>query len=342
MNPGETRRYRINAANSNGAGAWSRVVSATTLPEPPDAPFLQATADGRTAIDLSWDVFDDNGAAITGYRIERSASGFGEKWKLLAASHRRNSYRDTGLAGGSTWSYRVSAINSAGTGHFSNAASATTDGTPPGPPGAPLYLRAEPGANSVTLHWDPPADDGGAAITGYRYDWEGPSRLWDSFGTEVTGTSATIRGLPAGTHRFSVRAVNAAGVAGAWTRAINATPRNSDSPGVLVSPTRLSVREGGSSTFRVSLAERPTHPVEVIIHWEADDDDDLLRRMPDENGKIIEPESWSTGVTITVHAAEDADSENGVALLELWTISEDPRFFDVWAAGVKLTEVDND
>ena len=342
LNPGETRRYRVNAANRNGAGAWSRVVSATTLPEPPNAPFLQLTADGETTINLSWNVPDDNGAAITGYRIERSASGYDEQWKVLAASHRRNSYSDTGLAGGSTWHYRVSAINRAGTGHLSNMTSATTDGTPPGPPGVPLYLRAEPGANSVTLHWDPPADDGGAAITGYRYHQAGPGRLWDGVGTEVTGTSVTIRDLPAGTNQFWVQAVNAAGLVGVWTREIYATPRNSDSPGVLVSPTQLRVREGGSSTFRVSLAERPTHPVEIIILWDREDDNDLVRRMPDENGKIIEPESWRTGVTITVHAAEDADSENGVALLDLWTASDDPRFFNVWAAGVKLTEVDND
>ncbi len=95
----------------------------------PGAPTnLTATASGQTRIDLSWSAPADNGgAAITGYRIEVSTDG--SSWGNLVANTTSSatSYSHTGLTAGSARHYRVSAINSAGTGPASNAAIATTD-----------------------------------------------------------------------------------------------------------------------------------------------------------------------------------------------------------------------
>ena len=95
----------------------------------PEAPRgLTATADGQTRIDLSWTAPSDNGgAAITGYRIEVSEDG--SNWSDLVANTRSTSasYSHTGLTAGSARHYRVSAINSAGTGPASNVDNATTD-----------------------------------------------------------------------------------------------------------------------------------------------------------------------------------------------------------------------
>ena len=94
---------------------------------------LSATADGQTEIDLSWTAPSDNGGAdITGYRIEVSTNR--SSWSDLVANtgSTTTSYSHTGLTAGSTRHYRVSAINSAGTGPASNTDSATTDaGTAP-------------------------------------------------------------------------------------------------------------------------------------------------------------------------------------------------------------------
>ena len=102
--------------------------------QPPGAPTgLTATANGQTRIDLSWRAPANNGgAAITGYRVEVSTDG--SSWSNLAANTNSAaaSYSDTGLTAGSARRYRVSAINSAGTGPASNAASATTDSAPGG------------------------------------------------------------------------------------------------------------------------------------------------------------------------------------------------------------------
>ena len=90
---------------------------------------LTAAPNGQTQIDLSWTApSSDGGSEITGYRIEVSTNG--SDWSDLVAdtdTTATNNYSHTGLTAGSTRHYRVSAINSSGTGSASNVADATTD-----------------------------------------------------------------------------------------------------------------------------------------------------------------------------------------------------------------------
>ena len=113
------------------------VVAAEAADKPVAPTGLSATANGQTEIDLSWSVpSDDGGANITGYKIEVSTSG--STWSNLVANTNSTatSYSHTGLTAGSTRHYRISAINSAGTGPASNVDNATTDlAAPPAPDG---------------------------------------------------------------------------------------------------------------------------------------------------------------------------------------------------------------
>ena len=88
---------------------------------------LTAAGNGQTRIYLSWSApASDGGAAITGYRIEVSENG--STWIDLVANTRNAAtrYSHTGLTAGSTRHYRVSAINSAGTGLASNITTGPT------------------------------------------------------------------------------------------------------------------------------------------------------------------------------------------------------------------------
>lgn len=129
LEPATTRHYRVSAINSVGVGEPSSVASATTDATVPDAPTnLVATAAEATQIDLTWTApAYDGGDAISGYRIEASLDGVA--WADLVADTRSaaTSHSHTGLQAGSTRFYRVSAINSAGTGMPSNVATASTD-----------------------------------------------------------------------------------------------------------------------------------------------------------------------------------------------------------------------
>ena len=115
---------------------------------------LAASAGGPTHINLDWSAPDANGAAVSGYKIEVSPDGSSD-WSELVANTGTTaiSYSHTGLAPGTTRHYRVSAINSVGTGPASNVDNATT----PFPMlsvsfGAATYTATEGGTDaSVTV-----------------------------------------------------------------------------------------------------------------------------------------------------------------------------------------------
>ena len=101
------------------------VTRAATVPGAPTG--LSATANGSTQIDLSWTApSSDGGASISGYKIEVSSDS-GTSWTDLVANNTTTTYSHTGLSPSTTRHYRVSAINSVGTGAASNVDDATTD-----------------------------------------------------------------------------------------------------------------------------------------------------------------------------------------------------------------------
>ena len=106
------------------------VVSAVaTVPGAPRS--LSATASGTTTINLVWNApASDGGLPITGYKIEVSSDS-GSNWtdRVANTTGTNTSYAHTGLAGGDTRHYRVSAINNTGTGPTSNIDGATTPTT---------------------------------------------------------------------------------------------------------------------------------------------------------------------------------------------------------------------
>ena len=227
LSPGTTRYYRVKAINTEGASEGSNVVTETTpttdgAPSPPQ--HLSARDNGKTQIDLSWTVPGYTGdSPVTGCKIEVSTDG-GNNWGDLEAytEDTDTTYEHTGLSPSTTRHYRVSAINSVGTGLVSEVVSATT--TPRDTPNVPNNLRAVPGNGRVTLMWDAPDDDGGSPIRGYdfRLGYPNPNsgptfEHWSPLLRhieDIEGTSyqRTIPGLHNGNrYIFEVRAYNGNG-----------------------------------------------------------------------------------------------------------------------------------
>ncbi|MDE2795966.1 MAG: fibronectin type III domain-containing protein [Gemmatimonadota bacterium] len=217
LEPNSTWYYRVRAANDEGNGPWSSTVSATTEEDTtltaPSAPRNLEAEAGTERITLDWDRPDDDGGSdITGYRIERSEDG--EDWEIIVSDTESTStrYRDYDIGPGMEYHYRVKAINEIGRGPWSNVARTTTDADVPA---APMNLMADPeGSHEIELDWDPPENDGGSEITGYRIEYSDDGQTWDDLerNTGSTSTSYEHRGITAGTrYYYRVRAINDVG-----------------------------------------------------------------------------------------------------------------------------------
>ncbi len=258
LTPGTTYHYRVSAINSAGTGNPSNIDHATTAVTvtQPDAPTgLSATASGRTAINLSWTApSNDGGAAITGYQIELSTDA-GSNWSDLEANTGTTSttYTHTGLLPATTYHYRISAINSVGTGNPSNIDHATTDAA--SAPDAPTGLTATAsGRTAINLSWTAPSDDGGGAITGYQIELSTDAGTnWSDLvaNTGTTSTTYTHTGLlPGTTYHYRISAINSAGT-GNPSNIDNAT---TDAASVPDAPTGLAATASGQTSIVLSWA----------------------------------------------------------------------------------------
>ena len=124
---------QVRAVNAAGASAWSATVTGTTTSAVvPGAPtgLTAAVAAGKAQAVLSWIApTDTGGAPITGYKIEASDDGNNPWTEVYTTTGDATGYTDEGADSngpmfevGTTRHYRVSAINSVGTGPPSNVA----------------------------------------------------------------------------------------------------------------------------------------------------------------------------------------------------------------------------
>lgn len=184
---------------------------------PPGAPTgLTVTPVSDTRVTLRWSAPSDNGGGeITSYELQYSRNS--AAYQSLGPTPTSETARDvTNLAPGSTYTFRVAAINSAGTGAFSEPSPAyTVPGTQVTVPGKvsgfSLDRFTKTGATfRVTARWKAPTVTGGAAVTGYVAR-VGVGGRWSAWG-ELTEPATLLTKLRKGTrYQLQVRAVNSAG-----------------------------------------------------------------------------------------------------------------------------------
>jgi hypothetical protein len=145
--PGQTYYWRVvgkTMANMTASGpVWSFTVAGSGNP-PPAPTGLTASAINSSRIDLSWSNVTDE----AGYRIERSLNS-NSGWEEIGTTQADiTSFQDTGLAGSTTYFYRVLAFNGGGSSAYTNTANATT---PAGstPPAAGALLADDFNDNSL-------------------------------------------------------------------------------------------------------------------------------------------------------------------------------------------------
>lgn len=123
-------QVKYNVKDSAGNAAVEVIRTVNVVPNAPLASTALAATGNNLSADLTWTAPVSNGAPITDYLVEYSLDGI--TWSTF--THPASTFASikvTGLASGTTYSFRVSAVNSAGTSAPSNVATATTTNTAP-------------------------------------------------------------------------------------------------------------------------------------------------------------------------------------------------------------------
>ncbi len=134
------------------------------------------------------------------------------------------------------------------------------------------------------------------------------------------------------------------------TPGINATEDDNDTVAVIISPTTLSVPEGGSATYTVRLGTKPVFDdVTVEARRDQRSDADLTVSSDTDTDTDINSvtlrftnSNWNMEQTVTVTAAEDADEVDDVAIFSHSTASLDSDYYSIDVDGVTATEADNE
>jgi len=217
---------------------------------PPSAPAsLAATPISATQVNLAWTASTDN-IGVAGYRVERcQGSVCTDFTQILTPTG--TSVSDTGVVTGTTYNYRVRAVDGAGNlSDYSNTATATTPAPDTIPPTAPSSLLATAASGTqINLAWTASTDNIGIA----QYRIERCQGVGCSNFVQVltsTGTSISNTGLTNGTnYSYRVLAVDAAGNPSAYSNVASVSTLDTAAP---TAPSGLTATAAGST--QVNLA----------------------------------------------------------------------------------------
>jgi hypothetical protein len=171
-------------------------------PTGPAAPSnLTATAVLYTQVNLSW---TDNAGNETGFKVERCAGASCSNFSQIdSVGPNVTSYQNTGLTGGTSYSYRVRAYNAGGNSSYSNTATAVTPLPPAGVKVMPGYANLASG-DTLTLTGQV-VDSLGNAVAGTAVSWTSrtPGVVSLTSGGKATAAAAGTAVLVASGSGFS-------------------------------------------------------------------------------------------------------------------------------------------
>lgn len=186
-----------------------------TAPGAPQAPKVTKIT-ARTAV-VTWKVpTEHNGAPITSFTVLVRATESEEVREIKGIEGDKELVSVGDLLPNTEYQFSVAATNAAGQGDFSPASEPQHT-----LPAGPSKLDSPPVASkvlidSLQLNWDPPTDDNGSPVIGYRVSYQvggaGPYEVLIA-NTNTTETRADVKDLEANTvYKFRVMGINAVGV----------------------------------------------------------------------------------------------------------------------------------
>jgi fibronectin type 3 domain-containing protein len=234
LTPGTTYYFDVTANTGFQESAASQEAIATTPFDPPTG--LTAAVNGP-AISLSWTAPADS-VTPDHYNVYEGTSPGGEA-PSAALSVTGTTADMTGLTPGTTYYFDVTAAGPADADGESAPSAEASAMAPCSPttPDPPAGLTAAVNGPAISLSWDPPPS--GSPPFSYNV-YEGTSSAAESAdpATNVTGTTASMTGLTAGTtYYFVVSAIDACGTESDLSSETSAVPARSSGGNASQGPT---------------------------------------------------------------------------------------------------------
>ncbi|XP_023262464.1 titin-like [Seriola lalandi dorsalis] len=298
--------FRVRAVNKYGEGETldSEPIRAmdpfTIASAPMDVEVTSASSDAMT---ICWKrPASDGGSRISGYVIEKREKQ-GVRWVRV---NKKPVYdlrvKASGLHEGCEYEFRVFAENAAGLSEPSLPCPLTLAEDPkflPSPPAKPII--ADSTRSSITLSWNKPLFDGGAAVTGYKVEFRKSTEDDWAVGVHNTDkTEFTVSGLASGAeYVFIVRSINKIGISepSPETDPQVAIEREEE-PKFDISPEMrktLLVKDGSSFTLTMPFTGKPV----PTVSWDKADVDLRVRGLINTTSSVT---------SITVERASRDDS----------------------------------
>ena len=337
--------YTVGSNSSATVTVTDNDEAAATVPGSPRD--FRVSASRETHLTLAWTAPSDNGgASIEGYAIERSATG-NNPWTNAGLSV-VTTWVDSNLQPGTTYYYRVSAINSVGTGPASGVASGTTEGGEVEPtvtieaissPVAEgslarfLVTRTPAASTALTIRTD--ISETGAML---------PGGLLTTFtlaagNTTVTLDLATVddtRHEPDSDITVTVLSADGYQVGSASSATVTVTDNDPEpEPTVTISVLSSSVTEGTDASFRLSRTRSTSASLTVSV--DVGETGGMLSGTPP---TVV---TFSTGdrtVTLNVATTDDARDESDSEITV--TVSAGTGYTVGSPSSATVTATDND
>ncbi|KAG7522564.1 titin-like [Solea senegalensis] len=298
--------FRVRAVNKYGEGEnleseAIRAIDPFTIPSAPmDVEVTSATSDAMT---ICWKrPTSDGGSRISGYIIEKREKQ-GVRWVRV---NKKPVYdlrvKASCLHEGCEYEFRVFAENAAGLSEPSSPCPLTMAEDPkflPSPPAKPTIVDST--RSSITLSWNKPLFDGGAAVTGYKVEFrKSTEEDWAVAVHNTEKTELTVTGLTSGAeYVFIVRSINKIGVSESSPETDpHVAVEREEEPRFDVSTEMrktLLVREGSSFTLTVPFTGKPA----PSVSWDKADVDLRIRAL-------INTTSSTTSVTVEQVTRDDS------------------------------------
>lgn len=226
-------RFVFNVANTNqvtdavqSSGGYEFVWN--TAPTTPSSITVPATINNGASITVSWGASTDSDGNLSGYRLERSASG--GAWTQV--------YQGTALsssqvmtAGWTTVAFRVKAYDALGLESGYSTSPTRTINTAPTTPASITVPATIKGGESISVSWAA-STDAQSNLAGYRLERSVAGGAWSQVyqGTALSSTQAITKGWT--TVAFRVKAYDTPGLESGYVTSPTRTIINNSAPAV--------------------------------------------------------------------------------------------------------------